>query len=323
MTARQQLARLLPLAVLVLLAAVGLRGGIAGLGWNGPLRAYGVAIGLVLEVIFGALLGFTYHRDRATAGWTAAPQGDDGSLVDDRSIAESLRVLLRFLLLAAMLAIAVLELLNLHLHMLSGPVHPPKKLVRPSFPASVKPSARSAGGGFRLHVPVGPILYALLILVLLGMLVLSVRLARRARHAVLPGAVPGDLTEDPAELLEAVTSGRAAMAGLDDARAAIIACYAAMEAHLAARGAARGAAGTPDELLRRAIDQGIVQGSAGPGSAGPGSASPGSAARRLTALFYEARFSTHELGPEMRDAAIAALDDLTAELADAITGVRS
>jgi hypothetical protein len=231
MTARQQLARLLPLAVLVLLAAVGLRGGIAGLGWDGPLRAYGAIIGLVLEVILGALLGFMYYRDRATAGWSAAPQGDGGSLDDgdDRDVAKSLRFLLRLLLGAAMLAIAVVELLNLHLHLFRRPVPLRKAPVHPGFPWSVKPSASpvAGGGGSGLHVPVGPILYALLILMLLGALVLSVWLARRARHAALPGAVPDDLAEDPAELLEAVASGRAAMADLDDARAAIIACYAA------------------------------------------------------------------------------------------------
>jgi Domain of unknown function (DUF4129) len=313
MTARQQLARLLPLAVLVLLAAVGLRGGIAGLGWDGPLRASGAIIGLVLEVILGALLGFTYYRDRATARWSAAPRGD-GALDDgdDRDVAGSLRFLLRLLLGAAMLALAVVEVLNLHLHLFSRPVLPPKAPLSTKLPSGIKhPAGSGAGGGHGPHVPVGPILYALLILALLGVLVFSVWLARRAMRAALPAAAPGELTEDPAELLDAVASGRAAMANLNDARAAIIACYAAMEAHLAGRGAARGAADTPDELLHRAIDQGIVRGR---------TASPDSAARRLTSLFYEARFSTHDLSPGARDAAVAALDDLTAELADAVAG---
>ncbi len=311
MTARQQLARLLPLAVLVLLAAVGLRGGIAGLSWDGPLRASGAIIGLVLEVILGALLGFTYYRDRATARWSAAPRGDgdldDG---DDRDVARSLRFLLRLLLGAAMLALAVVEVLNLHLHLFSRPVPPQNAPVSPKLPSGVKhPAGSGAGGGHGPHVPVGPILYALLILALLGVLVFSAWLARRAMRAALPGATPAELTEDPAELLDAVASGRAAMANLNDARAAIIACYAAMEAHLAGRGAVRGAADTPDELLHRAIDQGIVRGR---------TADPDSAARRLTTLFYEARFSTHDLSPGARDAAVAALDDLTAELADAV-----
>jgi Domain of unknown function (DUF4129) len=331
MTARQQLARLLPLAVLVLLAAVGLRGGVTGLGWNGPLRAYGAIIGLVLEVIFGALLGFLSYRESVTARWSTARPDDSRSLDDgdDRDVAGSLRLLLRLLLAAAMLGIGVVELLNLHLHLFSGPLHPPKEPVRAGLPPSVKPHAGSgAGGGTGLHIPLAPILYALLILALAGVLVLSAWLARRIRQAALPGAVPDELSEDPGELLEAVASGRAAMADLDDARAAIIACYAAMEAHLASRGAARGAADTPDELLRRAIDQGIVGGGAtqdgaAKNSAAHNSAAHNSAARRLTTLFYEARFSTHELGPATRDAAITALDDLSAELADAVAGVPS
>jgi hypothetical protein len=316
MTARQQLARLLPLAVLVLLAAVGLRGGVTGLGWNGPLRAYGAVIGLVLEVIFGALLGFLSYRDRVTARLGTALPGDDHSLDDgdDRDVAGSLRLLLRLLLAAAMIGIGVVELLNLHLHMFKGSVRPLKEPARPVPRLTAKPHAGLAGGGGSgLHIPVGPILYALLILALLGALVLSIRVARRIRQAALPGAVPDDLAEDPGELLDAVASGRAAMADLDDARAAIIACYAAMEANLASRGAARGAADTPDELLRRAIEQGIVH----------GRTARDSAARRLTLLFYEARFSTHELGPATRDAAISALDDLTAELADAVAGASS
>ena len=110
---------------------------------------------------------------------------------------------------------------------------------------------------------------------------------------MLPDAADAD------ELREAVESGRLAFAELDDARAAIIACYVAMERSLADQGAARGAADTPDELLARVISAGIVR---------------GAAARRLTGLFYEARFSTHPLGRAERDAASAALDELAAEL---------
>jgi Domain of unknown function (DUF4129) len=74
----------------------------------------------------------------------------------------------------------------------------------------------------------------------------------------------------------------------------------AMDRSLAERGTARAAADTPDELLTRAVAAGVVR---------------GGAAGRLTALFYEARFSTHPLGSRERDAASAALDELAAELA--------
>jgi hypothetical protein len=104
------------------------------------------------------------------------------------------------------------------------------------------------------------------------------------------------------ELREAVESGRAALAEIDDARAAIIACYVAMERSLAERGTQRSVADTPDELLARAVAAGTVR---------------GPAASRLTALFYEARFSTHPVAAAQRAAASAALDELARELAAA------
>jgi len=127
--------------------------------------------------------------------------------------------------------------------------------------------------------------------------VISVWWAARLRRPAAPGQVTGDL--DAGDLREAVESGRVALAGLDDARAAIIACYLAMEGSLADRGTARGVADTPDELLSRAVAARVVR---------------GAAARRLTELFYEARFSSHPLGTDQRDAARQALDEIAAEL---------
>ena len=105
-----------------------------------------------------------------------------------------------------------------------------------------------------------------------------------------------------AELRAAVESGRAALAEISDARAAIIACYVAMERSLADRGTRRTVTDTPDELLARAVAAGTVR---------------GPAASTLTGLFYEARFSTHPVAGRQRAAASAALDDLAAELAAA------
>ena len=56
MTARQQIARLLPLVLLVILVAAGLRGDVLAPRWNGPLKSDGIPIGLTLEVILGTLL---------------------------------------------------------------------------------------------------------------------------------------------------------------------------------------------------------------------------------------------------------------------------
>jgi hypothetical protein len=321
MIARQQVARLLPLAVLVLLAAVGLRAGVTWPRWNGPLTAYGVVIGIGLEVILAALLAITFRQERiarrrederiiaasaaraASGGVTSLAAGraaaGNGAAPDedDRDVAASLRLLLRWLLGLAMIAVAIALLANLHLHLFkAGP--PPRPLPRPRV--SRTPQRVENLGGWSVHIPLEPILYALLVIALLAVLALSIWWARRLSQVVaLPSALPGSAAEDSEGLREAVASGRAAMADLDDARVAIIACYTAMESSLAERGAERGAAGTPDELLRRAIGRQIIR---------------GGGARRLTTLFYEARFSTHELGPGQRDAAAAALDEIAAEL---------
>jgi hypothetical protein len=105
--------------------------------------------------------------------------------------------------------------------------------------------------------------------------------------------------ESDAELARAVESGRAALVELDDARAAIIACYLAMEGSLAQAGTERGQAETPDELLVRAVAAGQV---------------PAEEAGRLTGLFYEARFSSHDMPPAKRDQASRALAELAAHL---------
>jgi hypothetical protein len=343
MTARQQLARLLPLAALVALAIIGLRGEVAGPRWDGPLKAYGVIIGIALEVILGALLLITYYRElaarrttdeallaasaaRASAGWVAPSPGtaqeppappaaaapDDPD--DDRDVAASLRFLLRLLLGTAMAAIGVVLVMNLHLHLFTGKASGGRLIRIPKFGKTPKPRPAGASTGPHFHFPVAPVLYGLLIIALITALAFSIWWGRRlAAAAALPGAIPGDLAEDSEGLREAVASGRAAMADLDDARAAIIACYAAMERSLAERGAERGAAGTPDELLGRALSSGLVRARAGNDSA----------ARTLTVLFYEARFSTHPLGPAQREAAVRALDELAAELGDAPAGAGS
>jgi hypothetical protein len=106
-----------------------------------------------------------------------------------------------------------------------------------------------------------------------------------------------DTPADPASAAGAIDSGRRAMRDLDDARAAIIACYLAMEESMAEAGAVRGAAETPDELLARIAH--LVN---------------TAAAASLTGLFYEARFSTHPMSAKHRDAAERALAELAAIL---------
>jgi hypothetical protein len=293
MTARQQIARLLPLGLLALLVIAGLRGAVPAPGWNGPLRAYGTPIGIGLEVLCGALL--IVVRVRVRAARRAAERRPYTAEVQDIEPAGALRYTLSYVLGLCVIAIAVVLITNLHLHFFSGS----KGRGLPPLPKLKVPlrSSGPGGGGSTFHIPLGPILYGLLVVALVAAVAISIWWSTRLRRPAVPLVIEDVSTE---ELREAVAEGRAALAGIDDARAAIIACYVAMERSLAERGTARAAADTPDELLTRAVAAGVVR---------------GGAAGRLTALFYEARFSTHPLGSGQRDAARAALDELAAELA--------
>jgi hypothetical protein len=174
-------------------------------------------------------------------------------------VAGKLRAVLFIVLGGGMIAVAVTLLVGLHLHsFLPERTKPnPVKTPRPT-PSASAPGAQAAG---TFHLPLTALLYGLLIVLLIAAVVVSIWWARRLRP---PAAARPDglIVEDPESLREAVESGRTALRALDDARAAIIACYLAMEASLAQRGAARGVAGTPDELLARATGQGLVRGAA-------------------------------------------------------------
>jgi hypothetical protein len=296
MTARQQIARLLPLVLLVILVLAGLRGEAAAPHWNGPLKADGVAIGLALEVILGALLIVTLRRDAAARRLAGhRPYSAEPPYLEPSA---ALRFALRWVLGAAMVAVAVVLISDLHLHFLTSgkPVRPPLATRRPKKPV-LPPGA--GGGGGALHIPWVPILYGLLVVALVAAVVISIWWSSRLRRPAAPLVIEDMGTE---ELREAVESGRAALAEISDARAAIIACYVAMERSLADRGTRRTVADTPDELLARAVGAGTVR---------------GPAASRLTELFYEARFSTHPVADGQRAAASAALDELARELAAA------
>ena len=276
------LARLLLTGLLIAGVLVGLRGGLALHGWRGPYHRDGIAVGSGLEAVLAGLLIALLIRGRQ-------PSGDARVL--------RLRGVLRAALLAGLVAIPAVVLLAAPLHPHPVPAQPQPAHFRPT--ALPRPTqAPAPSSSFRVSLP--DVLYALLILVLLAAVAACVVLLRRRQ----PGqdAVPEEasLAEGQrSDLQDAVSSGRRALAGLDDARAAIIACYLAMERSLARAGAAQAAADTPDEFLARAAADGLVR---------------GAAAGELTGLFYEARFSAHQLTAAERDAARDALERLAADL---------
>jgi hypothetical protein len=297
MSARQQIARLLPLVLLIVLVIAGLRGAVPAPGWDGPLKSSGVWIAIALEVVLGASLLVVLSRDRAARRAAEARPYDPASQDADIEPEQALRFTLRYVLTLGMIAVAVVIISNLHLHFFARPAIRPPKLQ--PFKGLKTPPAHGGGGG-SFHIPVGPILYTLLIIAIVAAIAVTVWWSSRLRLPAAPLVIEDVSTE---ELRDAVHEGRAALADVDDARAAIIACYVAMERSLAERGTARSAADTPDELLARAVASGTVR---------------GGAASRLTSLFYEARFSTHPMGQRQRDAAGAALDELAAELAASV-----
>ncbi len=284
----------LTLALLIILGLAGLRGAVTGPHWNGPLWRDRTAIGVALEVILGILLVITVRR--RAAAWPAR-RAAAGQAGPQNLVAVKLRAVLIFVLGAGMVAVAVAIVASLHLR-----VRVPQ-VSRPGSPL-VTHTAKPAAGpppGASVHFPLTAVLYGLLIVALVAAVLLSIWWARRSGgFRPSPGAGDGFMAEDPEDLRAAVESGRSALRTVDEPRAAIIACYVAMERSLAERGAARAVADTPDELLARATSSGIVR---------------GPAAGRLTALFYEARFSSHPLDGGQRDAAERALDELAAALA--------
>ena len=277
--------RLLPLVLLIILGLAGLRGVVATPRWDGPLHRDGVAVGVALEVVLLALFLVTIRRT-ASGSQEAGPR--------------KLRGLLLFALGAGAVAVAVATLVGLHLHAFTPLSKAPRRPVLPTATPSPPVLRPGSGHGTFFHLPLAALLYTLLVVVLLAGLVLSVWWARRLRPSI-GSREDGFIAHDSDDLREAVESGRSALRTVDDARAAIIACYVAMENSMAERGAARSIADTPDELLGRARQSGIVR---------------GTAAARLTALFYEARFSSHPLDQRQREAAEQALDELAAALAE-------
>jgi hypothetical protein len=108
--------------------------------------------------------------------------------------------------------------------------------------------------------------------------------------------------ESGPSLQDALSAGTAALQDETDPRAAIIACYAAMETSLAGAGAAPAVSDTPDEVLARAASGGLIR---------------SAAAGDLTGLFRQARYGHRAMAEGERAAAQGALTRLQADLGGA------
>jgi hypothetical protein len=119
--------------------------------------------------------------------------------------------------------------------------------------------------------------------------------ARRKR----PARVPPKNRTRLATLLDSLAAGSAALNAGGEPRAAIIACYAAMERGFAAAGSAPAVADTPAEVLARATRAGLVR---------------PEPAETLTGMFRRARYSTYPMTSADSLLAANALTEMRSDL---------
>jgi Domain of unknown function (DUF4129) len=274
-------------ACLLALVAVGLRAAVPAPALDGSYRHDGLLIAAAGEAVLACLMVALVVRN------SRAPR--------DAIIAARLRRILTYAVGIGLVAIPVAYAFDISAHVHLPPRRAQHGAGSQGAPARVPRSHHPASD--RIVIIILFVLFAAVLIYLIARFIANYRgtwtgWRRRA------GAVPIDASPDGGDedqLREAVESGQSALGLIDDARAAIIACYAAMEQTLARAGTARATADTPDELLARAAGHGLIR---------------TDAAARLTALFYEARFSSHPMPPARRDAARQALAEVAASLAD-------
>lgn len=272
---------------------------------SGPLSYHGGYLALLALacVVGGALLAARYRR---------AVQHIDSP----DPAAERLKDAALPLLTAALVLVPVAVLLS-HRSEPAGaePRNEPIPTATPSGPpvseqpappsdATGQPSDGSSFDLFHLLLLVGAALAAAVIVVAL---VRWLRWYLAGRSGAGLQLIPGSPDAAGNALAGAVDSGRRALHG-EDARAAVIACYAAMETTLGRSGIARLDSDSPTDLLHRAVAGGTLT---------------GTAAGELTQLFREARYSSHPMDDGHLRRAGAALDTIAAQLAAAARDAES
>jgi hypothetical protein len=272
-------------AVVVALVVVAIGAGARG---SARINVSGGRDIVVVAAVVGALM---------LLGWLVAT-------ANRRELRKQLPVALAIIGALAVLMTAAVLLVN-HFGSHNAPPRRSEPMPPIDFPRAA--SAASSAGHHGAALSSVPVVGGSLIVVLLVVGVVLALLARRRRARIDEIDEIDDEAAARGAVYAAADAGADAMRDVLDPRAAIIACYAAMERVLADAGIRRLVAETPSDLLARAIELNLAP----------------DAARRLTALFLEARYSTHPLADADRDAAREALAQLRTPEADSSVGESS
>jgi len=193
----------------------------------------------------------------------------------------------------------------LALAVIAGPIvliirawhHRGRRTVRPVLSPALGHAGRTLGS----NTSSGWALFAGMAFAAAALIIAALWVRRQRRGHDWAGDSPAEPGSKPS-LRDALSAGTAALQDETDPRAAIIACYAAMEGSLAGAGAAPAASDTPDEVLARATSGGLIR---------------SVAAGELTRLFRQARYGHRAMAEGERAAAQGALTRLRADLGGA------
>jgi Domain of unknown function (DUF4129) len=175
-------------------------------------------------------------------------------------------------------------------------------LTRKRRPLTGRPLAGIPRPGLSLHAAqtqtsTWPLITGMVIAILI-VLTLTVLSRHRRRR---PPRTEQTRRRRLAALLDSLAAGSEALTAGGEPRAAIIACYAAMERGFAAAGSGPAVADTPAEVLARATQAGLVR---------------PEPAEALTGLFRRARYSTQVMTSDDATVAAGALTEMRADLAN-------
>ncbi|HZC27514.1 MAG TPA: DUF4129 domain-containing protein [Actinopolymorphaceae bacterium] len=280
--------------VVFLLAA-----GALGLGWQGQVsladeQLSGDALIMVLAALLGAGLCFAVLSLFLARGKSPARR---------KKPAGPAAMVLQLVFLA--LWLFVIWKLRDHLFGASHGAHPgAAPTASPGSPASPPPVGRApitATWSWPVALAAGFVI---------ALVAATIAMVAR-RSTATTAETDDDELLDAEDLQQVVAAGRAALAEVDEPRAAVIRSYSAMETALGELGTPRGAADTPTDLLRRAGRAGVF------GSRGT------EAANELAQLFQQARFSRRDVPPDARYRAVDALNRIEADLRAAVAAQRA